>query len=195
MKRLGVYCEMGAHDTCPRTRSCSCECHDDDLGDDDMKTGLTYRCDVTGCPFTTDHAPGLASHRRSAHGSNIKPVAPGGSGGTHTDRTPATTPAAALGSALDKAVTILSPNGDGGQLIWEQPPVRNGSSIVDRAGELIPALKRRAGEWARIVTYSGKTSAGGYTRKLRERYPDCEFRAGKHGTGSAIWARAIEVDA
>lgn len=78
--------------------------------------------------------------------------------------------------------------------MWEEPPPRSRGGKVKAAVELaLVQLKERPGEWARILTFTGKTTSGGMRKQLAAQYPDCEFRAGRFEEGSALWARYVEA--
>lgn len=134
------------------------------------------------CPYCARRCgsgPGLASHIRSMHPEHARAADP-------LPARPAVPPPA-------RPADQTPPRSDDDGLVWEEPPAYR-KSFGDIFGPKVVALKRRPGEWARVHEYPKPSSAQGSTAKLRKLFPDIQWRAAKHGSGSAIWARYVEPE-
>lgn len=57
------------------------------------------------------------------------------------------------------------------ELVWEEPPPSNrggGNSMTGRFIGMLPALKDRPEQWARLASWSGKSSAASAAKRLRK---------------------------
>lgn len=87
------------------------------------------------------------------------------------------------------------PSGSSNGIRWEVPPGRGGANRkVERFRPLIPELKRRPGEWARLFDYDKPTGAASAATKLRQAFPDFEIVGRRVEGGSAIFARFVEAE-
>lgn len=126
----------------------------------------TIECEI--CGRTLRAGPGAASHMRSMHPETLKHAA---------------------------VASVPPPSSNGSSLVWEEPPARGRSgSLVTKLGTLVVKLQERPGSWARLHTFTGKTSASGMRKKVSDAFPAYEFRCGRYESGSAIWGRYVEDD-
>lgn len=76
-------------------------------------------------------------------------------------------------------------------IVWEEPPTHT-RGLAAQLEPIVVKLRRQPGRWARVRECDGRTSANTQVKKARELFGDCEFRAGPHGDGSALWGRAVD---
>ena len=77
-------------------------------------------------------------------------------------------------------------------IVWEEPPPRGRrSSIANEIAAPVPQLRENPGKWARLYTWTGKSSAGGMRKALAARADlvDIEWSANVVGKGSALYGR------
>lgn len=77
-------------------------------------------------------------------------------------------------------------------LVWEDPPVANGRTPVEKLIEpLIPELRRNPGKWARLRDFPIKSSAASAKGRLAKmpHLADIQFAARITPTGSALYGR------
>jgi hypothetical protein len=89
-----------------------------------------------------------------------------------------------------KPAPVVEHQADDG-MVWEEPPVPKRGGLEQRVAPLVARLRSRPGQWARVMTFDGRTSAAAQVAKCRKLFPDCEFRAGPLGDPSGVWGRYI----
>lgn len=126
------------------------------------------------CTLTCAGPQGLASHIRSMH--------------------PDVARAAAL---LDEQRADAPPAPPAAGLVWEDPPaLGRTASMVPEVLAVAAQLRARPGQWARLRTFTGKTTASTLAGRLRKRpdSADLEFRGSRTASGSALFGRAKATD-
>jgi hypothetical protein len=86
-----------------------------------------------------------------------------------------------------------APTGTPPPLVWEDPPRGGQKPTFELDQAVTAALKDRSGQWARVSTFEGRTVGNSRAGKLRKDPANAgfEFRAGKVGDGSGLWARWV----
>lgn len=77
------------------------------------------------------------------------------------------------------------------ELVKSEPPLGRGGRprFVDQIKDLVEDVRAEPGQWFRIATWPGKSSASGFMKLVKAAYPDLEWSARRFGEGSALFVR------
>lgn len=80
------------------------------------------------------------------------------------------------------------------ELVWEEPPAsrRGGESMTGRFIGMLPSLEEKPNTWARLATWSGKSSAASAAKRLRKDGPGgYEYKPVIRDNRSLLYARYV----